>query len=326
MKYVEISRPGGPEVLRLAETTVPEPTAGQVLVKVAAAGVNRLDIFQRMGSYPPPPGAPDTPGIEISGEVVAVADDGGEFKPGDKVCALIAGGGYAEYALADAALCMPIPAGVSEIEAAAIPEAFFTVWSNVFDRAGLKPGEIFLVHGGSSGIGTTAIQLARAFSARVFTTAGTDEKCRFCEELGADLAINYRTQDFVAECLKATDNHGVDVILDMVVGDYLNRNIQAAALEGRIVIISGLKGYKTEVDILSVVRKRLIITGSTLRARSVEFKADIAGELRRQVWPLLESGQVKPVIYQCFPLDQAEAAHRLMESSAHTGKILLTLK
>jgi len=325
MRYIQISTTGPAEVLQLAETNIPVPDSGQVLIKVAAAGVNRLDILQRKGFYPAPPGASDIPGVEVAGEIVAVAKDTDRLKPGDRVCALISGGGYAEYTLADAATCLPIPAGISLLEAAAIPEAFFTVWSNVFDRGGLHSDETFLVHGGSSGIGSTAIQLAKAFGARVFTTAGTDEKCLFCEALGADYAINYRTQDYVTECLAATDQRGIHLILDMVGGEYLNKNIRVASEEGRIVIIAALKGYQTEVDILGIMRKRLIITGSTLRSRPAEFKQLIANKLIQQVWPLLESKLVKPVIYRDFPLDQAATAHRLMESGEHMGKIVLTV-
>ena len=325
MRFIEISKPGGAEVMHLAEGPVPVPGPGQVLVKVTAAGVNRLDILQRMGSYPPPPGAPATLGVEISGVVVSISRNCGTIKKDDRVCALVSGGGYAEYVLADAATCLPIPAGVSEIEAAALPESFFTVWSNVFDRADLQAGETFLVHGGTSGIGTTAIQLAKVFGATVFTTAGTDEKCSFCKSLGVDFAVNYRSRDFVAECLSATGNRGIDVILDMVGGDYLIRNIRVAANEGRIVMISALRGYRAEADLLTIMRKRLTVTGSTLRSRSVEFKQIVAAKLEQEVWPLLASKRVKPVIFRTFPLDQAGAAHRLMEASEHMGKIVLTM-
>jgi len=323
MKYIEITAPGGPEVLQLAETDIPSPGKGQVLVKIAAAGVNRPDVFQRMGIYPPPPGAPDIPGLEIAGEIVATGTDSGELKTGDRVCALITGGGYAEYALADAVLCLPVPSGLSDIEAAAIPETYFTVWSNVFDRGQLKAEETFLVHGGSSGIGTTAIQLARAFSATVFATAGSDEKCEHCRALGASYAINYRSRDFVEECLQATGNRGIDVILDMVAGDYIGKNLRVAAEDGRVVVIATLAGQRAEVDIRPIIQKRLLLTGSRLRPRSVAFKATIAKSLLKNVWPLLESGQVKPVIYRTFPLEMAADAHRLMESSEHTGKIML---
>jgi NADPH2:quinone reductase len=325
MKFIEVLSPGGPEVMHIAEGPPPVPAPGQVLIKVAAAGVNRADILQRTGAYPPPPGASAILGLEVAGEIVMVTRDCGILQAGDKVCALLSGGGYAGYVVADAASCLPIPAGLSLIEAASLPEAYFTVWSNVLDRAGLTAGETFLVHGGSSGIGSAAIQLARASGARVFATAGSDEKCRFCLALGADLAFNYRTRDFVTGCLEATGGCGVDVILDMVGGDYLNRNIQAAAEDGRIIMIAGIKGYKTEVDLLAVLRKRVLLTGSTLRSRPAEFKRIIAGKLLTQVWPMLESGVIKPVVYRAFPLDQAADAHRLMESSKHMGKIMLTV-
>lgn len=324
LKFISISTPGGPEVLELREASIPVPASGQVLIKVAGAGVNRLDILQRMGSYPPPAGASDIPGVEVAGQIVDVGGKAGELKVGDHVCALLTGGGYAEYALADAAVCLPIPEGLTEIEAAAVPESFFTVWSNVFERGGLKPGESLLIHGGSSGIGTTAIQLAKAFKATVFTTAGSDEKCRACIALGADYAFNYHEQDFVEQCLQATDHRGINVILDMVGGDYFNRNIRVAAEEGRIVIISALKGYRVETDLLGIMRKGLIVTGSTLRSRPLQFKRKIAASLLQRVWPLLATRQVKPLIYKTFPMSQTAEAHRLMESSAHIGKIVLT--
>ncbi len=326
MKCIEITAPGEPEVLQITETAIPTPASGQVLVKVTAAGVNRPDVFQRMGIYPPPPGASSIPGLEIAGEIVETGGNTGNLKPGDRVCALLTGGGYAEYAVADAALCLPVPAGLGETGAAAIPETYFTVWSNVFDRGRLRPGETFLVHGGASGIGTTAIQLARAFSATVFTTAGSDEKCASCKALGAAYAINYRSRDFVAECLQATDNRGIDVILDMVGGDYIGKNLAVAAEDGRIIMIATLRGARAEVDIAPIMRKRLILTGSRLRPRSVEFKAEIAKNLQQHIWPLFESGQIKPVIYRTFPLQQAAAAHRLMESNEHTGKIMLIVQ
>ena len=323
MKYIQITEFGGPEVLKPAERDAPVPGPGQVLIKVTAAGVNRPDVIQRQGHYPPPPGASDIPGLEVAGEVTVVGPGVAAPKVGDRVCALITGGGYAEYAIADAPICLPVPKGLGMEEAAAIPETFFTVWSNVFDRAGLKSGECFLVHGGSSGIGTTAIQLAHAFGARVFATAGSDAKCSACRKLGAELAINYRTQDFVAACEAATNGRGVDVILDMVEGDYVDRNFRAAAEDGRIVIIAGLRGFQAQVNLLAVMRKRLTLSGSTMRNRPVEFKADIARSLRQYVWPLLESGKVKPVIYRVLKLDQAAEAHRLMESGEHIGKIVL---
>ena len=324
MKYIHIAAAGGPEKLELRETAIPEPRAGQVLIKVAAAGVNRLDILQRMGAYPPPTGASDIPGVEVAGEVVKMKGKIDHLHVGDRVCALLTGGGYAEYTLADAGACLPIPAGLSDIEAAGLPESFFTVWSNVFDRGGLKSGESFLVHGGSSGIGTTAIQLARAFGATVYTTVGNEDKRQACLTLGADHVINYREQDFVEYCQQATGKHGINLILDMVGGDYFNRNIRIAAEEGRIVIIAALKGYKVEADLLGIMRKRLIVTGSTLRARPVAFKRRIATKLLQQVWPMLASGQVRPLIYKHFPLTEAAEAHRVMESSAHIGKIVLT--
>lgn len=310
-------------MLELKEGKIPEPGAGQVLIKVEACGVNRPDVIQRLGFYPPPPGASPIPGLEVAGEVVATGTGVSSPETGDKVCALITGGGYAEYAVAEAAVCLPVPRGLSAVEAAALPETFFTVWSNVFDRAGLKGGEQFLVHGGSSGIGTVAIQLAKAFGAIVYTTAGSDEKCQACRKLGADVAINYQQQDFVRECKTASHDHGMDVILDMVAGDYVARNMDAAAPDGRIVIIAVLGGARGEIDFSKVMLKRLIITGSTLRVRPVEFKAGIAGKLMQHVWPLLEAGKIKPVIYRTLPLAEAAEAHRLMESSRHIGKIML---
>ena len=323
MKYIEITEFGGPDVLQIAEGEAPTPGNGQVLIRVAAAGINRPDVMQRQGKYPPPPGASAIPGLEIAGEVIQTGESVTWPQPGNQVCALIAGGGYAELAVADAPLCLPVAGGLAPVEAAALPETFFTVWSNLFDRAGLKAGESVLIHGGSSGIGTTAIQLAKAFGATVFTTAGNEEKCRVCRELGADLAINYNEEDFVDACQNATGGKGVDVILDMVAGDYTNRNIAATAVEGRYVIIAGLRGFSAEVSIRSIMLKRLLITGSTLRPRPVEFKAAIASGLKQRVWPLLESGQVKPVIHTVLPLSKANEGHRLMESSRHIGKIML---
>ena len=323
MKHIEISEFGGPDVLQLTEGDAPVPGENQVLVRVAAAGINRPDVMQRQGKYPPPPGASAIPGLEIAGEVIEVGDGVTWPNPGDQVCALVAGGGYAELAVADAPLCLPVPAGLTPVEAAALPETFFTVWSNLFDRAGLKAGESVLIHGGSSGIGTTAIQLAKAFGATVFTTAGNEEKCKVCRELGADLVINYNDEDFVEACRNATAGNGVDVILDMVAGDYTNRNIAAAAVEGRYVIIAGLRGFSAEVSIRSIMLKRLVVTGSTLRPRPVVFKAAIAAGLKERVWPLLESGQVKPIIHTVLPLSKANEGHRLMESSRHIGKIML---
>ncbi len=323
MTAIEIQSPGGPEALVPADRPVPTPGAGEVLIQVAAAGINRPDILQRTGNYPPPPGASDIPGLEIAGPIVALGENAGDLKLGDTVTALVTGGGYAEYCAAPAAQCLPIPKGLSLTEAAGIPETFFTVWSNVFDRGGLKAGESFLVHGGSSGIGTTAIQLAKAMGARVFATAGSAEKCRACEGLGAERAINYREEDFVAVVKEATGD-GVDVVLDMVGGDYIQRNIKALAPDGRLCFIAFLGGSAAEVDFLPVMLKRLTVTGSTLRARDVAFKGAIAQALSEKVWPLIEAGQVKPVIHQTFPLAQAAEAHRLMETSGHIGKIVLT--
>ncbi len=323
MRYIALTAPGDAEVMQLAERDLPAHAAGQVLIKVKAAGVNRLDILQRQGKYPPPPGASDILGLEVAGDIVAIGDDVTTFRPGDAVCALMTGGGYAEYASAEASLCLPIPDALSYSEAAALPEALFTIWSNVIDRAGLKAGERFLVHGGSSGIGSIAIQLAKALGATVFTTAGSAEKCRACIGLGADLAINYHEDDFVEQIKQATQGEGVHVILDMVLGDYLQKNIRLAAEEGRLVIIAGLKGYTTKVNLLPVMQKRLLITGSTLRGREVAFKAAIARKIRQYVWPWVESGQIRPVIYQEFALAEAAAAHHLMQSSQHIGKIIL---
>jgi len=324
MTAIEIREPGGPEVLVPATRPVPQPGPGEVLVRVAAAGVNRPDVLQRQGAYPPPPGASDIPGLEIAGRVVALGPEAEGVGLGDAVTALVTGGGYAEYCAAPAAQCLPVPEALDAVAAAALPETFFTVWSNVFDRAGLRAGESFLVHGGSSGIGTTAIQLATALGATVFATAGSAEKCRACEALGAARAINYRGEDFVAVVKEATDG-GVDVILDMVGGDYIQRDIKALAPDGRLVFIAFLGGSTAEIDFLPVMLKRLSITGSTLRARSVAFKAAIAQSLRSQVWPLIEAGKVKPIVHKTFPLAEAAAAHALMESSAHIGKIVLTV-
>ncbi len=324
MTVIEIPEPGGPEALKPARRALPSPGEGEVLVKVTAAGVNRPDVMQRKGMYPPPPGAPDTPGLEIAGEVVAVGEGVSSPAAGEQVCALVAGGGYAEFCLASAPLCLPWPEGMTAVEAAALPETFFTVWTNVFDRGRLKSGERFLVHGGTSGIGTTAIQLAKAFGATVYATAGTAEKCEACLKLGADAAINYREEDFVERIDSLTDGKGVDLILDMVAGDYLPRNLKCLAVEGRLVQIALQKGPKVEMNLLPIMLKRLTVTGSTLRPRSVAQKAEIAASLKDKVWPLLEQGKVKPVIHATFPLEKAAEAHALMESSRHIGKILLT--
>jgi NADPH2:quinone reductase len=323
MKAIEISRPGAPEVLQLCERPLPELKEGEVLIKVHAAGVNRPDVLQRMGRYPVPAGASDLPGLEVAGEIVAGELGGSGFKVGDMVCALVQGGGYAEYCAAPLAQCLPLPQGWSAQQAATLPETFFTVWSNVFDRARLSPGETLLVQGGTSGIGVTAIQLAAAFGHRVFATAGTDEKCRACEALGAERGINYRSEDFVVVVKQATEGRGVDVILDMVGGDYIPREIDALADDGRISLIALLGGSKSMVDFGQVLRRRLTLTGSTLRPRPVAFKAAIAASLRDKVWPLLELGKIKPVIHSIFPLEQAAQAHALMESSTHIGKIVL---
>ena len=323
MRAIEIVQPGGPEVLKPCERPVPQLKPGEVLIRVHAAGVNRPDVFQRLGQYPVPPGASDLPGLEVAGEIVDgdLGDSG--FNKGDLVCALVQGGGYAEYCAAPLAQCLPVPQGLTALEAAALPETFFTVWSNVFQRGALGEGETLLVQGGSSGIGTTAIQLAKALGHRVFATAGSADKCRACEDLGAERAINYKTEDFAPIVKELTGGKGVDVVLDMVGGDYVAREISCLADDGRIVIIALLGGAKANVDLGQVLRRRLTITGSTLRPRPVAFKAQIARELRERVWPLLAAGEIKPVIYQTFPLEEAAAAHTLMESSAHVGKIML---
>ena len=325
MAYVRIERPGGPEVLVPDRIPVPEPGPGEVLIKVAAAGVNRPDVLQRKGGYAPPPGASDVPGLEVAGEVVALGADAERWRVGDRVMALVAGGGYAEYCVAPGPQVLPVPGSLSMTEAGAVPETFFTVWTNVFERGRLRPGESFLVHGGSSGIGTTAIQLASSFGATVLATAGSADKCRACEGLGAERAINYREEDFVAAAREATGGKGVDLILDMVGGDYVDRNLKALAVEGRLVQIAWLQGAKVSLDLTPIMLKRLTYTGSTLRARSVEQKGEIARALEARVWPLLASGKVKPLIYRTFPLAEAAAAHALMESSEHTGKIVLTV-
>jgi NADPH2:quinone reductase len=323
MRVVEIAEPGGPEVLRPAVRRVPQPAAGEILIRVRAAGVNRPDTLQRAGAYPPPPGASDLPGLEAAGEVAAVGPGSSVWRVGDAVCALLPGGGYAEYALTHQDHALPLPRGLGAIEAAALPETFFTVWSNVFLRGRLAAGESFLVHGGSSGIGTTAIQIARARGARVFATAGSEAKCRACLAIGAEIAIDYREADFVEAVREATDGRGVDVILDMVGGDYLARDVRALAPDGRLVMIAHQKGAKAELNFAQVMMKRLTITGSTLRPQSVEAKARIAAGLRREVWPLLEAGRIAPVMDRTYPLEAASEAHARMESSAHIGKIVL---
>ncbi len=324
MTAIEISEPGGPDVLVPAERDVPEPGPGEVLVAVDAAGVNRPDVMQRQGLYPPPPGASDIPGLEIAGTVAALGDGVDTPAVGSRVCALVSGGGYAEYCTAPAPLCLPVPAGLGTAEAAALPETFFTVWTNVFDRAGLAEGESLLVHGGSSGIGTTAIQLAKAFGAAVYVTAGSKAKCDACLALGADAAINYRDEDFVERIEALTGGRGVDVVLDMVAGDYVARNLKCLAVEGRLVIIAVQRGPKVErFNVLPVMLRRLTVTGSTLRPRSVEQKAAIAHALHAKVWPMLATGTVRPIVHSRFPLSDAAGAHRLMESSEHVGKIVL---
>ena len=324
MQAIEITEPGEADVLVPGTRPVPQPAAGEVLVRVAAAGVNRPDVAQRKGVYPPPPGASDIPGLEISGEVVALGDGVTEFAIGDAVCALVAGGGYAEYCAAPVPQTLPVPAGMDMAAAAGLPETFFTVWSNIFDRARFAPGEAVLIHGGSSGIGTTAIQLCKAFGASaVFTTVGSAEKAAFCETLGATRAIDYRQQDFVEEIRALTDKAGVDVILDMIGGEYLNRNVSCMKPDGRLVQIALMGGAKGELNLGRVMMNRLTVTGSTLRARSVAFKGEIAAALREKVWPLLEAGDIAPVIHRTFPLAEAAAAHALMEESSHIGKIIL---
>jgi NADPH:quinone reductase len=325
MTAIAISAPGGPEVLVPTTLPVPRPGDGEVLVKVAAAGVNRPDVLQRLGGYAPPPGAPDTPGLEIAGEVVAVGPGVRRYRTGERVCALVPGGGYAQYCTVAEINALPIPGDLSLTEAAGLPETFFTVWTNVFDRGRLAPGETLLVHGGSSGIGTTAIMMAKIWGARTYATAGSAEKCRACEDLGAERAINYREEDFVEAVLAATDQRGVDVILDMVGGDYVARNLKAAARDGRIVSIAFLKGSKVEINLMPLMLKRLTMTGSTLRPRSVEEKGEIARALEEHIWPHLASGRIRPVIHKTFPLQDAAAAHALMDSSAHIGKIILTV-
>jgi putative PIG3 family NAD(P)H quinone oxidoreductase len=326
MLVIEIREPGGPDVLVPAERPRPVPGPGDVLVKVAAAGVNRPDVMQRQGKYPPPPGASDIPGLEIAGTVEGVGAAVREWRSGDRVCALVSGGGYAEYCVAPAPQCLPIPRGMDFTAAAAIPETFFTVWTNVFERGRLQPGEVLLVHGGSSGIGTTAIQLAHAFASRVLATAGSAEKCAACERLGAARAINYRETDFVAAVHETTGGRGVDVILDMVGGDYLSRNIELLARDGRLVQIGTLGGTKAQINMVPVLQRRLTITGSTLRPRSVAEKGAIARALRDRVWPLLGSRTIAPVIHATFPLRAAADAHRVMEADTHIGKLVLVVE
>jgi len=325
MIAVEIRAPGGPEVLVAAERPKPVPGNGDVLIKVAAAGVNRPDIFQRLGRYPPPPGASDIPGLEVAGTIERLGPHVSDWRVGDEVCALVAGGGYAEYCAAPAPQCLPVPRGLDLAAAAAIPETFFTVWTNVFTRGRLQPGESLLVHGGSSGIGTTAIQLARARGSRVFATAGSAVKCAACERLGAERAINYREADFATVVRELTAGRGVDVVLDMVGAEYFARNIEALAVEGRLVEIATLHGVKAELNIQLIMQRRLTVTGSTLRPRPVADKGEIAAALRQHVWPLLESGAVAPIVHATFPLRDAAEAHRVMESGVHIGKLVLVV-
>lgn len=320
MKAIVITEPGGPEVLKLQERETPQPKPNEVLIRVKAAGVNRPDVFQRKGNYPPPANAPqDIPGLEVAGTIEAIGAEVTQWKPGDAVCALLIGGGYAEFAVVEAAQCLPVPAKWTFAEAASLPETIFTVWQNVFERGSLKSGEKFLVHGGSSGIGITAIQLAKAFGAEVYTTVGSDEKCKACENLGAKRSINYKTSDF-EEVLKDT---GVDVILDMIGGDYIQKNIRLLNPDGRLVYINAMNGSKAEIDVHEIMRKRLIITGSMLRSRDAAFKAQLTASILKNVWPVLEAGKFKPIIYKTFKLEDAAAAHQLMESSEHIGKIML---
>jgi putative PIG3 family NAD(P)H quinone oxidoreductase len=326
MIAIEISQPGGPDVLVPVERPVPTIAADEVLVKVAAAGVNRPDVLQRQGRYPPPPGVTDIPGLELAGTIEAVGPAVTAWRPGDRVCALVAGGGYAEFCAVPAPQCLPAPREMDLTHAAAIPETTFTVWTNVFERGRLTKGESILIHGGSSGIGTTAIQLAHALGARVFATAGSAEKCAACESIGAEKAINYRETDFVAAIKQATGGRGVDVVLDMVAGDYVQRNIEVLAMDGRLVMIGRQGGVKSEIDVMPILRKRLILTGSTLRTRSVEEKGALAQAVHQHVWPLFESGAVRVLVHRTFPLREAAAAHRLMESSAHVGKIVLQVQ
>lgn len=325
MAVIEIGEPGGPETLAPAMRPVPQPGPGEVLIRVAAAGVNRPDVMQRRGLYPPPPGASDLPGLEVSGTIEALGEGVTDWRPGDRVCALLTGGGYAEYAVAPEGQCLPVPEGVALEDAAALPETFFTVWSNLFERGYAAPGETVLVHGGTSGIGTTAIQLCRAFDLNVIVTCGTDEKCRMAEELGANAAINYRTEDFVERVRDLTGGRGVDVVLDMIGGDYVPKNLSLLAHDGRHVSIAIQRGNRAEIRLFDIMTRRLVLTGSTLRARSVAFKAALARGLEREVWPLFASGKLKPIIDSRFPLREAAKAHQRMEDSLHVGKILLVM-
>jgi NADPH2:quinone reductase len=323
MRIADVPKPGGPEAFVLSERPVPQPAADEVLIKVAAAGLNRADVMQRQGKYPPPRGAPEWPGLEVSGTVVGVGAGVKAFREGEPVCALLQGGGYGEYCVAPVGQVLPVPSGVSLLEAAALPETYFTVWSNVFQQGALQPGEKLLVHGGSSGIGTTAIQLAAVFGNEVLVTAGSPDKCKFCESLGASKAINYKTQDFVAEVLQATNKAGVNVVLDMIAGEYVQKNLEVLATHGRLVIIATQGGHKAQISVLPIIARRLIVTGSGLRPQSVAFKAKIKEELLARVWPLFASGKLKPIIDRVVPLAEVSQAHARMESSEHIGKILL---
>ncbi len=325
MKAIVITQPGGPEVLKVAERPVPEIKQDEVLIKVAAAGVNRPDLIQREGRYPAPPGvAADIPGLEVAGIVTQVGADEKRWKPGDQVCALLAGGGYAEYVAVPSVQCLPVPEGLSLEESASLPETFFTVWTNVFDRGRFESGESFLVHGGTSGIGVAAIQMVNALGGRVYATAGTDEKCAYAEELGASKCVNYKKEDF-AEVIKSLERKGVDIILDMIGGDYTPKNVGLLATEGRLLIINAMGGANSPIDLMRVMVKRLTITGSTLRVRETDFKGAIAANLEEHVWPLLVKGSIKPVVHQTFPLEKAADAHALVESSEHIGKVVLTI-
>jgi NADPH2:quinone reductase len=326
MQAIEITEPGAPEVLKIQQRPLPNIKEDEVLISVHAAGINRPDVMQRAGLYPPPPGVTDIPGLEVSGVIVSAGQKVTKWKIGDSVCALVAGGGYAEYVNAPESQCLPIPKGLTYREAASLPETYFTVWSNVFDRAKLAEQETILVHGGSSGIGTTAVQLCRALKRKIFVTAGSDEKCRACEAIGATKAINYRSEDFAERIMALTDNKGVDVIIDMVAGDYLQRDLKCLADDGRLVIIAFLGGVKTNINMTDILKRRLTITGSTLRPRSTKFKSSIATSLESRVWPLLESKVIEPLIFRSFPLKNAAEAHRLMESSQHIGKIVLDVR
>ncbi len=324
MRAIAVHAPGGAEMLQLTWQQVPVPAPDEVLIQVKACGVNRPDILQRKGLYPPPPGASDILGLEVAGIIVALGASVRSWRLGDEVCALVAGGGYAEYCAAPAETCLPIPKGLDYIQAAAVPEAFFTVWANVFERGRLKPGERFLVHGGAGGVGTTAIQLAKALrQAKIYTTCGSEAKCRFCETLGADYAINYRSEDFAARVLQLTQGAGVDVILDIIGGPYLEANLKSLAVEGRLVIIAAQGGAKSQIQLPLIFMKRLTLTGSTLRSRELKAKAAIASQLLSQVWPLLERGEVRPIIHAALPLEQAAEAHRILENYEHIGKIVL---